>query len=298
MSQQIADNFYDAWVSGLFLTSQVFENLMTPSYTTKPVNGERTFFDGVGQVKAQRKEGRQQDIPISETPHRRRWIHTDHHWTGDYIDSSDQLNVLNDPTNAYAMAHGGACNRAAMRIIVEGALGANQTGKKGETSVSLPAENIVAEASSGMTLAKLKRGKPKLARNKALAMWPADPIYLYWTQYQAEELTDELEVTSRDFARDKVLVDGRVSYYYGTNFIEIEDEAPGDPILPYVGTTRQLPMFVRSGLCVGFWKNTSGEVWWDGRKKSFLVSAEVNVGATREQESKMIRVDVSEPASY
>lgn len=292
MSDQVTTFNFESYSRGINLLSQQLSEKTRAAVMEESMTGKRVFFDQVGVVAMQAKTGRAVDIPVVNTPHARRSVTALDYHMRDFVDEFDKLKILNDPTNGYSMAFAGAAARQIDKIVINAALGTAYTGEEGSTAVPLPTAQKIAVGTTGFTLAKLQQAVRIL--KSANAVMPGDSIHIFWTAKQEESFINTSEVKSSDFNRDKVLVDGALSYFYGCNFHRVEDVSSSERILPKASTTRSCVAWVKSGMKLGVWKNTFGRVDYLPERDSWQVMAGLSAGATRMEEVKVVQIDVVE----
>lgn len=292
MSDQIPSFNYSAYSEGVEQLAQQMTQMTRDTVIEEGMSGKRVFFDQVGAVRMQPKLGRAVDIPVVNTPHARRSVTAKDFYIRDFVDEFDRLAVLNDPTNAYTSAFAAAAARETDRVLVEAALGTAFVGEEGATAVTLPGGQQIAAGGAGFTLDKLRKTVRVL--KAANAVMPGDTIHVFWTAAQEEEFINTNEVKSSDFNSQKVMVDGALSYFYGCHFHRIEDVSANERILPKSGSTRSCVAWVRSGMRLGTWKKAHGRVDYLPERDSWQVMAGLSVGATRMEESKVVKIDVTE----
>jgi len=292
MSDQITTFNFESYSRGINLLSQQLSEQTRQAVMEESMSGKRGFFDQVGAVQMQAKVGRAVDIPVVNTPHARRSITALDRHIRDFVDEYDKLKILNDPTNAYTLAFGGASAREIDKIVINAALGTAFTGEEGTTSVVLPTTQKIAVGTTGFTLAKLQQAVTKL--KGANAVMPGDSIHVFWTAKQEEQFINTSEVKSSDFNNTKVMVSGALTSFYGCNFHRIEDVSSSERILPKASTTRTCVAWVKSGIKLGIWKNPFGRVDYLPERDSWQVMAGLSAGATRMEEVKVVQIDVVE----
>lgn len=292
MPDQITTFNYQVYNSGISMLAQQLSSRTRASVRVETMASEREFFDQVGAADLVEKTGYAADIPIVEIPHARRAV-TARDWYGRrFIDAFAKLKILNDPTNAYSQAFAGGAARRIDKTIIDAALGTAYTGKEGATAVPLPAGQKIANGGTGMTLPKLQDAVGRL--KAASILMPGDEIHLFWTAKQEAEMINTTEVKSSDFNNQKVMVDGELRSFYGVNFHRIEDSETTGTMLPKVSTIRSLPMWIKSKMLLGIWKDAFGRVAWIDERESWQVMAGLSVGATRMEEKGVVQIDVVE----
>ena len=292
MSDQITTAFHQKFAAGIGLLAQQMKAVTDGTTRTEGMDGERAFFDQIGVVKMQDKVGRAVDIPVVNTPHSRRSVTAIDKYMRDFIDSFDKLKILNDPTNAYSEVFVAAGKRAKDKIALDAGFGTSFTGKTGATAVPLPAGQIIAAGGTGFTFPKLRQAVTKLKGSNILM--PGDVIHCFWTAKQEEEFINTTEVKSSDFNRTKVLVNGELEFFYGTNFRRIEDVSPTERMLPFSGGVRSTILWVKRAMLLGTWKDIHGKLAWIDERDAWQVMAGMSMGATRMQEVGVVQIDVDE----
>ena len=297
MSAEIATAFSRKYAAGIELTAQQLKSVLEGTIDIEPnPEGEMIFRDQVGVVRMQPKVGRATDIPIVDTPHRRRALTPQDFEMRDFADSFDRLKVLNDPVNSYTMAGVSAGQRKKDKIIIDALLGTAYTGKAGTTPVTLPSAMQIASASTGFTFAKLQEAIRLLRRRNAIMQGEA--VTVVYTSYQEKQFMNVSEVKSVDYNTQKVLVEGEVGTFYTCHFKRVEDEYDDDGtavrMLPLTTVTRTCLVYPKSAGLLAKWKDVYGRVEWNVDRGCPQITTGMSVGCTRMQETKVVRMDVIE----
>ena len=286
MSTQITTAFVNQFSANVQMLSQQMGSLLRNAVDTESVNGEKAFFDQVGQAAAVLRTSRHADTPLVETPHTRRMVTMSDYEYADLIDDSDKVRLLVDPTSTYSRAAAAAMGRAMDDVIISAALGTAQTGKDGSTSTVLPAGQKVAVASSGLTIAKLVSAKELL---DAASVDPSIPRHIVVSPKQISDLLNNTTVTSSDFNTVKALAQGEINSFVGFNFIvsnRLTTDGSGD---------RQVIAFAGDGIKLAVGKEPAARI--DERAdKSYSTQVYYcqTIGATRMEEEKVIEIACSE----
>ena len=190
------------------------------------MEGRTFYFDQIGQVDAQTKQGRAPETPMNFAPHYRRQAQRTPKHINIPLDSSDWRRIMRDPRGKYVeialRAHGKTVDDSIIR-----ALGGNSTSVDGEgamTSIALPAGQKIAHGGTGMTVAKLRAAKKILDANEAGTddAMGSRKLYCGLTSEQVDNLLGQTEVGSADYNAIKALVDGEVTHFMGFDFIRTE----------------------------------------------------------------------------
>ncbi len=222
----------------------------------------------------------------------RRWVSPSDFELPQLIDSFDKLRLLNDPSSAYLQNAIQAANRKKDDLIYAAFFGTAKTGEVGGTSTAFGATQFVSVNTGGtasnLNVAKLRAGKRILMANEV--DFDEDQVYCAISSVEHDSLLNEIQVVSTDFNDKPVLVEGRVTRFLGINFIISErmTTATDDA----AGTSRQIPMWAKSGMHLGVWndmqtditqrRDLSGMPW-----QAYLA---MSMGATRLEEKKIVRI--------
>lgn len=292
MSNQIPTHFVQQYTSNLQMLLQQKGSRLRDAVMTQSHIGEKAVaVDQLGPVTARQVTGRYQPLVPDDTPTDRRWVSPgDYDWN-DLVDNFDKLRLLVDPTSSYVTQGTYAIGRAIDAEIVRALLGTALTGKTGTTATTLPAGQIVSTNVGG---ANTGLNKDKLVEARRLLMAAEvdidnDPLFVAITAAQHADLLKETQVVNTDYVSRPVLEDGRIRSYLGFNFVHIE-------ALPKAGAVRSIPVWAKSGMHLGLWKDIQGRV--DQRFDLSSIPWQVYVcatfGATRLEEKKVVQINCTE----
>lgn len=170
---------------------------------------------------------------------------------GNFLDDVDQAKSLSDPSNEVMQAMMAGRERFRDREIISALGRAAREGRNGETSVALPASQIVARNShayydlslavapsgnAGLTLSKLTEAKVKLDK----AEIGGEKTFVASAEQLGQLLRDP-RLTSNDYNSVKALVNGEVTRFMGWEFVQTE-------LLPMSGGVRTCYGFVKPAL--------------------------------------------------
>ena len=286
MSTQITTAFVNQFSANVQMLSQQMGSLLRNAVDTESVNGEKAFFDQVGQAAAVLRTSRHADTPLVETPHTRRMVTMSDYEYADLIDDSDKVRLLVDPTSTYSRAAAAAMGRAMDDVIITAALGTSQTGKDGSTSTTLPAGQKIAHGSAGLTIAKLVSAKELL---DAASVDPSIPRHIIVSPKQISDLLNNTTVTSSDFNTVKALAQGEINSFVGFNFI-VSNRLNTDS-----NSDRQVIAFAQDGIKLAVGKEPAARI--DERAdKSYSTQVYYcqTIGATRMEEEKVVEIACNE----
>lgn len=254
--------------------------VMSDSYTGKAGKA----VEQLGPVTAQKRTTRHADTPLISTPHDARWVFpTDYEWA-DLVDDQDKLRMLVDPSSAYAINGAMALGRAIDDEIVVAAFGDAKTGEDGTTVTPFDTANQqVAVAASGMSIAKLRAAKEILMSNEVDI--DNEMLYVTLSAKQHDDLLGETQAVSLDFNTKPVLVDGKISGFMGFNFIHTERMGVDGS-----GHRRNIA-WAKSGLHLGVWNDITTRIGERADKShATQVYVKGTFGATRVEEGKVVEI--------
>ena len=219
MSTQVTTAMVEQYSANLQIAMQQSESRFRGAVRVESVTGKNAFFDSIGATAATLRSNRHADTPLVDTPHtRRRVTLLDYDWA-DLIDNLDNPKLLTDPQSKYVINARNAMNRAIDDAIITAAMGSAYGGVAGATEYTFDTSNkSVANASTGLTLAKLLSAKAKLDADEV----PDEGRYFACSAQGMQDLLDIEELTSMDYASVKALVRGDIDTFLGFKFIRTE----------------------------------------------------------------------------
>jgi hypothetical protein len=286
MSSQITTAFVNQFSANVTMLSQQMGSLLRSAVDVETINGEKAFFDQVGQAAAVQKTTRNSDTPLMETPHARRQVSLKDFEYADLIDDQDKIRMLIDPTSTYARAAAAAIGRAMDDEIISALIGSANTGKTGSTSVALPAAQKIAHGSAGLTIAKLVEAKQKLDEK---SVDPSIRRYIAVSPKQISDLLNNTTVTSADFNTVRALSTGSINEFVGFTFI-VTNRLSTDS-----NSDRQVIAWAQSGCKLAVGKEPTSRIE-ERADKSYATQVYYcsSFSATRMEEEMVVEIACSE----
>jgi len=286
MSSQITTAFVNQFSSNVTMLSQQMGSLLRSAVDVETINGEKAFFDQVGQAAAVQRTTRNGDTPLMETPHARRQVTLKDFEYADLIDDQDKIRMLIDPTSTYARAAAAAIGRAMDDEIISALIGSANTGKTGSSSVALPAAQKIAHGSAGLTIAKLVEAKQKLDEK---SVDPSIRRYIAVSPKQISDLLNNTTVTSADFNTVRALSTGSISEFVGFTFI-VTNRLNTDS-----NSDRQVIAWAQDGCKLAMGKEPTSRIE-ERADKSYATQVYYcsSFSATRMEEEKVVEIACSE----
>lgn len=279
-SQQYSENIMQ-------LAQQSASKLWEATYQKTNVTGKHFFQDQIGEWNMSAKAGRNPDTPSSDPNLARRMaIMLDYH-DNVMLDRSDELKVISDPRSSYTIAAGKAIGRQMDDRIIAALGGDAKTGETGSTTTVLPAGQIIGAAATGLTFDKVKQSQRILNDNDV----EAEDRFFVTSPQGIEDLMGEEKATSSDYSTLRAIQNGTFAGNSWMGFKWIMStrlDVDGSNI-------RECFAFHKYGICASL--PTLPFVRTDERPDksySWQVYYELNIGTTRLEEDRVVRVDIDE----
>lgn len=290
MSSQITTAFAQKFASNVKLLSQQKMSRLQGAVMVETFSGVKggQVVQQLGATAAVKRTTRHADTQYSTTPHDVRWVYPEDYQWADLIDQEDKLKTLADFESPYSMNAVAAMNRAKDDEIIAAFFSdTTKTGETGGTTtdwttfVAANAGHKIVSSSLGLTVAKLRQAVKAL---RTAEVDEDEPIYCALTAKQIDNLFTETQVVSLDYNTNAVLVDGKLKPFMGINFIHTER-------LLLSGSEHRVPIWAKSGLCLGMWGDISTTIdRLPTKNNATQVYASMSCGATRTEEKKVVEV--------
>lgn len=249
----------------------------------------------VGAVQTQAPAGRYAPLNRVDSDFVRRWVFPTDRELPQLIDSFDELKTIVDPKSAYVTGAAYACGRDWDDAIIAAA--PSTTTQIGQDAASLTSEDFTVGSTnpfqvsvdfggtaSGLSAAKLIEAK-RIFRHYHNDP-DTDPMTVVIGSTQESDLLKQAQVTNMDYADRPVLVEGKVVRFVGFDIVVMER-------LPIVSAnTRGCLAWVKSGMYLGMWKETSNRVSIrnDLSSQPYQLYTSHSFGATRTQLGKVVQI--------
>nr|DAH75395.1 MAG TPA: major capsid protein [Caudoviricetes sp.] len=296
MSTQITTSFVEQYSANVQALVQQRGSKLRGLVLSESIRGKTAFFDQIGSVAAVKKTSRHADTPQMNTPHARRRLTTDTYNWSDLIDNDDKIKMLTDPASEYAQAAAWAMGRAIDEVIIDGALGAADTGENGTIPVALPDSQKVVHGSTGMSLDKLSETKRLMDESDC----PAEDRYIVLTAKQMQDMLKTEKMTSADYASVKALIRGEITEFMGFKFVQVNGKRGDNSLIvpafkDSTKTIRKCLAFQKNGIRLGIGQDPFGKITErDDKCFATQVYYEMTIGAARMQEELVVEVQCQE----
>jgi hypothetical protein len=254
--------------------------------------------DQYGAVEMQEVTGRFQPMGRVDASLDRRWVYPVDYDLPQMVDSFDKLRLMVDPQGPLAQAAVKGAARQIDRIIFDAFFADARTGRSGGTTEAFDTANFQvaadtgAAADTGLNVDKIIEAKRIMEDANVDFELEGDP-YMAITPTQHADLLRQTQVINTDYftkmGSQPVLVDGRVTSFCGVNII-VSNLVEAD------ATYRRVPMWVKSGMHLGTWKDVTARV--DDRPDikgvPYQLYTCLTMGATRLEQGRVVEIQCLE----
>jgi len=257
------------------------------------VKGKERTFSQLGKSKMRLITTRNGATVPSNTAMAKRWLRPKGYDEVTFIDEFDSvaLGELPTPESEHVINHAMAAKRTMDQVIIDALEGTSYIGETGVTAVDLGAGQKVAvdyvpsgaPANSGLTLAKLARGKYILDKAEVDA---EGRFFIHTAKQLNDLLVNVIEIKSSDYNNVKALVDGTVNRFLGAEFVMTE-------LLTLVVATdvRTCILYQRDGVALGIGAEKSAKISVrDDINETIQVRTKMMLGATRKEEERVVLI--------
>lgn len=296
-----APGFYaQQFATDVALLSQQLTSRLQQAVTvgTGHIGEQASPVDQIGLIEASENTDRFAPMPRTDATTDRRWVLPRNWDINQNYDKNDLIRQITDPKSALVRAAMAGMNRRKDLTILEGLLNANQTGKAGTTSTTLPSTQVISVntggSASALNVAKLRAAKKLFMENDIDVT--GEELFIVVDAKAHDALLAETQITSKDYnvTRDgaPVLKEGVIDRFLGFNFIWSERLKAFNGTDDAAGTSTPCVAFAKSGAYLGLWKDASTRIdeRLDLRGIPWQLYTSATFGACRLEEKKVVRI--------
>ena len=258
----------------------------------------------IGVLEYRQTAGRYSPIVFQYPNYTRRWVFPNDRDLAVPVDTFDELRTIVDPKGGISMAASAAGNRFFDDLIIAAFFGAASTGVDAsnlttESFTGLGADTsgtmlvgsaFGAASSTGMTYPKIVEAYRLLEHYMALEDGER-PIAVFGSQQKAD-MKKQVEFINRDYSDGMVVTEGEITRAGGCDIViseRLSSSINGANI-------RACPIFVKSGMYLGLWKDmtTRVDTRIDLTSQPWQLYSMISAGATRLQLQKVICVNAAD----
>ena len=274
------------------LAQQKYSKLMPIVYMKPNVKAKTFFQDQIGKWSMATKGGRNVQTPNNDPNLARRMgTMVDYH-DNRMLDRGDELRMISDPRSAYTIAAASALGRQIDTVIATKILSTASYGETGSSSITLGTTAITSHVNPTLgltgTAATLTFARVRAAKRALdLEDVETEDRFFVITPQGLDALLNTTQATSSDYAAVKALVRGDIDTWMGFKWIVSTN-------LSSSGTITSCFAMQRYALCLSM--GSEPLVRTDERADlsySWQVYYELNIGAVRLEESRVVQVDLT-----
>lgn len=286
------------------LAQQAYGSKLRATVTEYPVSGEAAaMVEYYDKVKAKRREGRGVTIEDNASNIRRRWLtYLPTFSSGQLIDTADKFQGMQNFQSPLMKTHYNAVGRFVDEdVILNGIFGDAYEGKVPGTPITFPGaqtvgvivQSGVGVSAVGMNLEKIKTSR-KMFAQADFDLDQEEP-YLLLTAQQIDDLSDEIELKSKDYVDDagpQFSRSGKLSKVWNHWIIEYQ-ALPSKVNTAGGGATSQRNVaYMKSCVGLGVWKDiTSNAAVQPQMYNELYMWTEANMDARRLNEKGVIEIE-------
>lgn len=281
------------------LYQQRFPRLRQYVRTKTGVRGERASFDRLGESEFNEIVDRHGDTVYVDPDHTRRWVSKRDFDHAILLDRQDNLEILVNAQEAYVQNGAMAKARLGDKRILRAVEGNAYQGKDTTTTVALPAGQIVAAGTDGLTPTKFRQARELHSEAEVglddLNMGMTESFVAVISPAGMRQMLAETEATSSDFigsnGQRMPLVNGRIPEYMGYKIVQHND------LTITTGTTRRALFWHMSAVGLAIWEEEFMSIDPLPQKRhSMQIYRSCSMEATRIQDDGVVAVDYDEAA--
>lgn len=274
------------------LAQQKYSKLMPIVYMKPNVSGKTFFQDQIGKWSMSAKGGRNVQTPNNDPNLARRMGTMIDYHDNRMLDRGDELRVISDPRSAYTIAAAGSLGRQIDTVIANAILGTAKSGETGSTSVTLGSTSLTSHVNptagatgtpATLTFARVRAAKRALDIEDV----EMEDRFFVVSPQGMDQLLNTTQATSSDYAAVKALVRGEIDTWMGFKWIV-------STALSSSGTITSCFAMNRYAICLAL--GSQPLVRTDERADlsySWQVYYELNIGAVRLEEARVVQMDVT-----
>ena len=274
------------------LAQQKYSKLMPLVYIKPNVKAKTFFQDQIGKWSMQTKGGRNVQTPNNDPNLARRMGTLVDYHDNRMLDRGDELRTISDPRSAYTIAGAASLGRQIDTVIANRLLATANTGETGSGTITLGTTSIAAHVNptgtatgtpATLTFARVRNVKRVLDLEDV----EMEDRFFVVSPSGMDQLLNTTQATSSDYAAVKALVRGEIDTWMGFKWIMSTNLSSSGTITSCFALQRYaLALALGSEPIVRTDERTDLSYSWQ-------VYYELNIGAVRLEEARVVQVDVT-----
>lgn len=235
------------------------------------------------------------DTNYGNPSHTSRWLYPTPYDKAFLLDKISILQTIADFKNEYVATLAAAAYRRVDDVVFAGYYASNATGKQGGTPTTFTSANEIAAtvgaaASTGMNPEKVLKAIEVLVLNDVVDDTGTDAMYCVISPKARTDLLRFVEVASSDFTAKAAYATGQIPPgWMGVNW-RVSTRLPFS-----AGVIRRCPLYVKSGVVLGYWQRPTTEMFLNpGKKNNWTAQMKAMLGSCRRSELKCASMLVDE----
>lgn len=303
MASDRTAHYTKMYSDALALNAQQMKSRFERGAVSQQCSGEHaSILEFVGKSTVLERTTRGEQKVIADKDHTRRWVEPTPYFTeSDIVDGLDDLRAKTDPTGMYVKSQLAAINRKKDDDFIAAIHGNAKTGKSGTDTTAWDTSNNIAAAAFSITT--VKAAIQKLQENEVILEDDSEELFMALTPDQFNVFTGFNEVSNADYGntvydKSRYMIDS----WLGINIIVtnrlIDGSGVRADVNPGLATTREIPLWAKSGMSQGIWKDVHGSITQstDRAGEPMLITTYADYGFARNEENKVIKIIVDETA--
>lgn len=276
------------------LAQQKYSKLMSIVHIKPNVKGKTFFQDQIGKWSMATKGGRNVQTPNNDPNLARRMGTLVDYHDNRMLDRGDELRMIADPRSAYTIAAAGSLGRQIDTVVAVQMLAIAKSGETGSTNVTLGTistsgqslahvnpTGLITGTAATLTFARVRNTK----RILDLEDVEMEDRFFVVGPSQMDQLLNTSQATSSDYAAVKALVRGEIDTWMGFKWIVSNQLSSSGTITSCFAMNRYaLSLALGSEPLVRADERTDLSYSWQ-------VYYELNIGAVRLEEARVVQVD-------
>lgn len=310
-TQNVEPHHKAQYADNVVMVAQQMKDPLRDAVTIVPAVGlAMRAADLVGKKRYMRGESRSRRNPENPANTSARWLIMPENpiESGQYIDREDKWKMATDPTSNFMRADVAAVTRGysdtimgldelsddTYEVAYNGILGLAREGQgigPAAAGTALPAAQILAHASLGLTLDKLRAARKKLKIANFGIDKRMDPLYGAITPEQEDNLLGIAAASGANLNTFDIeqLKSGVPTQLLGITWIVTNR-------LPKAGNIRTCAIWSKANIIVGEWQGIQGQMWNDTHAKNLpYIYTSCLIDAVRVEDKGVVAIECQEP---
>lgn len=285
MATDITQAFVQQWDSSIRTAAQQNESRLMKAVTDRgEITGEAFTINNMSAIELDENTVRHGDTEWGNIDHSNRLASMKDYYKALPLDRNDIPKMIVNPVTGgdYMRQLIAARNRKADKIIYD-AMGASISSKDGVTANTLPAGQLIAHGSAGLTLAKIIQARSIFRANEA-DNENGEELFMMYNDKALQDILSDTTLTHADYLTGRMLQSGQVTgQWMGFTWIPFQN-------VTLTSSTYYLYAWAKSGVHFGKGYEEGNVARRPDKKDLWQVSMSASYGAGRQDEYKVVQI--------